>query len=115
MYIVLILLLVSTVVVGSIVSLVLPRKPLALDPRIVLLRQYEVGLMAHIRDRYSCTDDEAREVRRKFLEWEMDAAGSGVGIGEDGKLSLSDDAVDTIDRYASKVGLHPAPIGEESV
>jgi len=108
MYILFVLFLVGTVVVVSIVSLVLPRKPPAADPRIAILAQYEAGLIAHIRQRYNCTDEATREIRRRFLEWEMDAADTGVVIGEDGKLFLSDEAVALIDRYALEVGLRPA-------
>jgi hypothetical protein len=107
-YILFILILVGTVVVVSIASLVLPRKPPAPDPRIAILAQYEVGLIAYIRERYECTDEATRQIRRRFLEWEVDAADTGVAIGEDGKLFLNDDAVDVLDGYALKLGLRPA-------
>jgi hypothetical protein len=107
-YILFILLLVGTVIVVSIASLVLPRKPPSPDPRIALLAQCEGGLMAHIRDRYKCTDEATRQIRHRFLEWEVDAADTGVVIGEDGKLFLSDCAVDVIDGYAIEIGLRPA-------
>jgi hypothetical protein len=108
MYILFILILVCTVVVVSIASLVLPRKPPTPDPRVAILGQYEAGLIAYIRERYNCTDEATRQVRRGFLGWEMDAADTGVAIGEDGKLLLAGDAVDVIDRYALEIGLSPA-------
>jgi hypothetical protein len=107
-YILVILLLVGTVVVVSIASLVLPRKPPAPDPRIAILAQYEAGLIAYIRERYDCTDEATRQIRRGFLAWEVDAAETGVMIGEDGTLFLSDCAVKVIDGYAIKIGLRPA-------
>jgi hypothetical protein len=107
-YILFILLLVGTVVVVSIAGMVLPRKPPAPDPRIAILAQYEAGLIAYIRERYNCTDEATRQVRRGFLEWEMDAADTGVQMGRDGTLFLSDGAVDEMDGYALKIGLRPA-------
>jgi hypothetical protein len=115
MYILFILVLIGTVVVVSIASLVLPRKPHAPDPRIAILAQYEAGLIAYIRERYNSTDEATRQVRRGFLEWEVDAADTGVAMGEDGKLFLTDDAVDVIDRYALKIGLRPAAKAEGHV
>lgn len=91
--------------------LLIRRKPPAPDPRIAVIAQYEAGVMAHIRERYKCTDEAAREIRRRFLEWEMDAIGTPVEIADDGKLFLSNDTVDRIDRYALKIGLRPAPKG----
>jgi hypothetical protein len=115
MYILFILILVCTVVVVSTASLVLARNPPAPDPRVAILAQYEAGLIAYIRERYNCTDEATRQVRRGFLEWEMDAADTGVAIGEDGEISLSNDAVDLIDCYALKLGLSPAAKTERHV
>jgi hypothetical protein len=108
MYILFMLVLVGTVVVVSTASLVLARKPRAPDPRIAILAQYEAGLIAYIRERYNCTDEATRQVRRGFLEWEMDAADTGVQIGRDGTLFLSDEAVDEMDGCALKIGLRQA-------
>lgn len=109
------LLLVGAAVALGRVSLPIQRKPPAPDPRIMLLAQYEAGLMAIIRERYQCTDEMAREVRRRFEAWEMDVADSGVQMGEDGKLSLSNETVDCIDRCALKIGVRPAPKREGAV
>jgi hypothetical protein len=78
------------------------------DPRIALLAQYEAGLMAYIRERYNCPDEAARQVRRLHLDWEMDAAETGIVMGPEGKLFLTDNAVNSIDGYALKIGLRPA-------
>jgi hypothetical protein len=86
------------------------RKPAAPDPRIELIAQFEAGLMAFIRERYKCTDEAARQVRSRYLEWEMDAIPT-LAMEEDGKLIMDTDTVDVIDRCALKTGLRPAPKG----
>ena len=106
------LLWVGAVVAVFTVTLLIRRDPPAPAPRIALLAQYEAGLLALIRERYQCTDAAARDVRRRYAEWQMDAIGEPVQIRKDGKLLLSNDTVDTIDRYALKIGLRPVPKGE---
>jgi hypothetical protein len=100
---------------GVAALLLIPGKRPALDPRIKILEQYEANLMALIRERYSCTDEAARHVRRRFLEWEMDAVSSTIKMGPDGQLFLGVDTLDIIDSCALKIGLHPAPHGESAV
>ena len=90
------------------------RKPAAPDPRIELIAQYEAGLMAFIRERYKCTDEAARQVRSRYLEWQMDAIPT-LAMKVDGRLVMDADTVDAIDRCALKVGLRPVPKSERAV
>jgi len=51
------------------------RRAPSLDPRLVRIEQFEAGFMHLIRERYKCLDETVAEVRRCFLDWQMDAVG----------------------------------------
>ncbi len=109
--------LIGSLLIAAVVAalLLIPGKRRAPDLRLKILEQYEAGLMTLIRERYACTDEVALEVRRLYLDWEMDSVGSTIDIGPDGRLFLDDDTLNAIDRCALKAGLHPASKGGGAV
>jgi hypothetical protein len=65
-----------------------------------IAERWEVGLMELIRDRYRCTPEEAVQIRRRFLEYQMDAAAMPQVLGSDDRPVLHDDVLAVLDGCA---------------
>ena len=74
------------------------RLALYLDPR--FHERWEVGLMKLIRDRYRCDSAHAAQIRERFSDWEVEAAGIRVEMGSDDRPILEEDVLAVLDHCA---------------
>ena len=82
------------------------RRHLASDPGAEVLRL--------IRERYKCSDRDARLVYRCYLEYNFTAEGPSFQLLRDGRLSLPKDTAAMFDSWALEFGLTPSLEGRLS-
>jgi hypothetical protein len=100
----------AIVVAASVIEMIQSR-PAPPDPRIKIVERYEAGLITLISERYQCANETAREIRERYLVWEMDAIGQPVRFAEDGKLLVDSSSLNVLDRCALEIGVRPDPKG----
>lgn len=88
-----------------------PRPP-DVDPRLAALQalteRFDAGLLQLIRERYSCTEENAKAVQLRLDDWAITSSGIPIAVAADGAAILDDNMLAVLDDCALEVGLRPA-------